>query len=200
MVQGRHLVSGKSKSCGCLNVLQNTGFDETGKKYGKWTVIKQVEKPEQISGRGNYFLCECSCSDKTQSIIRGSALRRKTSSHCGCEWKTSIRKPDSPFRSLFTTYVRSAKKRNILFNLSMQDIKNISQSTCYYCGAKPMQRMKAFNKRGFTYNGIDRTDNSLGYITKNCVPCCKFCNTAKMSMSFIEFKEWIKRVHSKMCS
>jgi len=45
------------------------------------------------------------------------------------------------------------------------------------------------------YNGIDRIDNLKGYLKNNIVPCCKFCNTAKSSMSQTEFKEWINRVY-----
>lgn len=44
---------------------------------------------------------------------------------------------------------------------------------------------------GIIYNGIDRQDNSIGYKTENCVPCCKFCNLAKSKFTIKEFQEWI---------
>lgn len=51
-----------------------------GDKFGRWTVIKEVEK------RGNvrYFLCECSCIRKTQREVALGGLRNKKSLSCGC--------------------------------------------------------------------------------------------------------------------
>jgi hypothetical protein len=53
---------------------------------------------------------------------------------------------------------------------------------------------KCFGK--FTYNGIDRIDNSQGYIIDNVVPCCTKCNIAKGRQSIQEFKEWIYRAYA----
>lgn len=39
----------------------------------------------------------------------------------------------------------------------------------------------------YIYNGVDRMNNSLGYINKNCVSCCKICNYMKLEMSISEF-------------
>ena len=36
-------------------------------------------------------------------------------------------------------------------------------------------------------NGVDRVDNTKGYSVDNSVPCCKFCNTAKHTMSEGDF-------------
>ena len=44
-------------------------------------------------------------------------------------------------------------------------------------------------------NGIDRIDSSKGYTVENSVPCCKYCNTAKNTMSVDEFLKWIGRVY-----
>lgn len=44
----------------------------------------------------------------------------------------------------------------------------------------------------YTYNGIDRVNNDIGYIKNNCIPCCKICNRAKNSMSYDDFLNWIK--------
>jgi hypothetical protein len=198
MVMGKSLRNGTSKSCGCLGPTQNSGKDETGKVYGKWKVISVVPRPSHISGRGKYFLCECSCG--TQRIIAGHNLRSGVSDNCGCSWKTSIRNPDGPFNLLFWNYSKSAKERKKSFDLSLEDIKRLTQSDCFYCGQKPTAMLKQFNKRGFVYNGIDRTDNSLGYTKENCVPCCKICNTAKLSMTVDQFRNWITLVYKKFCT
>ena len=56
----------------------------------------------------------------------------------------------------------------------------LSKNNCYYCG-KPGP------------NGIDRVDNSKGYVTGNCVPCCKHCNYVKGALSVTDFKTWTER-------
>ena len=40
----------------------------------------------------------------------------------------------------------------------------------------------------FTFNGIDRKNNNLGYTYDNCVTACTTCNKAKNSMTIEEFK------------
>ena len=48
-------------------------------------------------------------------------------------------------------------------------------------------------------NGIDRIDSSKGYVKGNVVTSCKYCNTAKNTMTQQEFKEWIVRVYEHYC-
>lgn len=43
-------------------------------------------------------------------------------------------------------------------------------------------------------NGIDRVDNSLGYVADNCVPCCEACNRAKLQMSSTDFINLANRI------
>jgi len=47
------------------------------------------------------------------------------------------------------------------------------------------------------YNGIDRVDNAIGYLTDNCVACCKVCNRAKLQMSKNEFFDHIKKIYER---
>jgi hypothetical protein len=47
----------------------------------------------------------------------------------------------------------------------------------------------------YTYSGIDRLDNNIGYVSGNCVPCCSVCNYAKRDMTVDQFKNWIKRIY-----
>lgn len=44
-------------------------------------------------------------------------------------------------------------------------------------------------------NGIDRVDSNIGYTKDNSVPCCKYCNFAKHTMSEDDFYVWVKRVY-----
>ena len=51
---------------------------------------------------------------------------------------------------------------------------------------------------GYTYNGIDRKDNNLGYEKANCVPCCKRCNQMKNDMTMDEFINQIININNKL--
>ncbi|MFA7287359.1 MAG: hypothetical protein WC055_00620 [Melioribacteraceae bacterium] len=51
-----------------------------GNKFGRWTVIKEVEKKKWR----RYFLCECSCEKKTRRDVILSGLKNETSKSCGC--------------------------------------------------------------------------------------------------------------------
>ncbi len=58
---------------------------------------------------------------------------------------------------------------------------------CAYCGVGPGP-----------FNGIDRTDNSLGYFTANVISCCATCNNAKGTMSVTTFKAWAISLYQQL--
>jgi hypothetical protein len=74
----------------------------------------------------------------------------------------------------------SAKQKGHKWQLLDLDCAQLILRPCYYC-------TRFFDKK----MGIDRVDNSKEYIINNCVPCCKFCNTAKLNLTINEFKLWI---------
>ena len=69
--------------------------------------------------------------------------------------------------------------------------------SCFYCGAEPFQvaRNSRSARSCFLYNGIDRVDNSIGYIDTNTVTSCGVCNNAKAVMSLDDFYLWIAAVY-----
>lgn len=67
--------------------------------------------------------------------------------------------------SLYPMYRNNARKRNIFFDLSIEEFEKLIPSNCFYCSDKS--------------NGIDRWDSNIGYVFDNCVPCCKECNFLK---------------------
>lgn len=68
--------------------------------------------------------------------------------------------------------------------ISKTEFDLIVFNDCHYCGKKGP-------------NGIDRNDNSKGYINGNCVPCCKHCNYVKGDLSIKDFNTWTKRFVKK---
>lgn len=107
------------------------------------------------------------------------------------------------FVQMFTRYKRGAVDRGYEFNISFDDFSKVIRQPCHYCGSINSNHVNVSyrgEKEGvfFHYNGIDRVDNSLGYIDGNVVPCCKKCNVAKHDMGYDEFLSHIKSVYRHM--
>lgn len=101
------------------------------------------------------------------------------------------------FKDVYREYVKKAKSREINFELSIEEASELFKSNCYYCGAKPSNLRKRDTGIEVFYQGIDRTDNSLGYVQGNVVPCCKYCNFAKFDRSHDQFLEHVSTIYLK---
>jgi len=75
----------------------------------------------------------------------------------------------------FCHYKAGAVSRDLEFSLSFDEFVSLWDQECYYCGEK------------IEGIGIDRVDNNIGYLIKNCVPCCITCNNMKKTMTEEEF-------------
>jgi hypothetical protein len=83
LVPRRRLVSGNTKSCGCLKTETSSGVrfnrrgdDLTGRRFGSWTVLR----PE--AGKGYLLLCDCGKEGFSSPgpLVKGSTLRCATCS------------------------------------------------------------------------------------------------------------------------
>lgn len=77
----------------------------------------------------------------------------------------------------YGVYARSARDKNLVFSLSVEEFDIIVKNPCYYCGT--------IQDRGF--NGVDRQNSEIGYIMENSVSCCQMCNYMKASLSVDAF-------------
>lgn len=170
-----------------------------GHQFGRLTVVSF----NSSDGKGNVkWDCKCICGNTT--ICTRRSLEGSHSKSCGCLKKEKIKITQEltklpPFvasaNALYSSYLRSAKSRNYDFNLSKEYFLNITQQNCYYCGEPPKNKFKRKDYNGsYIYNGIDRKDNSKGYIEGNCLPCCFTCNKAKNTISYDEFILWIQKL------
>lgn len=73
-------------------------------------------------------------------------------------------------------YSKDAERRGISFDLTYDQFLALSfLHQCAYCG-EPACVL-----------GIDRLDNTIGYILSNCRPCCSACSSAKLDRTAAEF-------------
>lgn len=102
-------------------------------------------------------------------------------------FKTDI---DSSISVLYRKYKDAARKRNLNFELDINEFSKLIFNNCHYCGSAPsnIQKSKNVKKTPLKYNGIDRMNNLYGYIKTNVVTCCIVCNRGK---SNLEYNEWI---------
>ena len=68
--------------------------------------------------------------------------------------------------SLINAYKKEDKRKNRECTLTQEDVFNVYQKPCTYCG--------------YPSTGFDRIDNSIGHTKENCVPSCKECNVSRM--------------------
>lgn len=169
-------------------------IDLTGKKFGMLQVLKRNGSEQS---RGNsLWLCQCDCGILTTT--RSSFLRKGVTKSCGCFRDKRLINLETASNTLFSLYKKDARKRNYEFSLTKDQFLLITKKNCFYCGCEPSLLYKhkkdIGDDRGYLYNGIDRKINSIGYTTRNCVPCCKTCNVMKGSMEYEKWKEWICKV------
>ncbi len=198
-VQKSSLTAGKSTSCG-KGFCHAATIDLTGKTFGYLIVTKFVEG-KSVHGYGTLWECICVCG-KTHQVVSHSLVTGQTKS-CGCktgEIYSNLRTiPDNGaiINAIYASYKLHAKKLNINFLLTLDEFKNLIQSPCYYCGDDLSNVRTVRNKFGnskFYYNGIDRKDSVLDYVSSNCVTACKNCNLAKRKLSHDRFIELVKKI------
>jgi hypothetical protein len=165
-------------------------------------------KPKN-SYRSTYWECSCSCG-KT-CWVAGHSVKRGSTKSCGClrvasmvivGKNRSIRlKPSelSSIKAVMGCYRHIAKKRGYCFELTLEEFRRLTSLPCAYCGVEPYQVSTKKHADGiitsYTYNGIDRKDNEVGYVTHNVVPCCGLCNRWKSDLSLEAFKDKITQVY-----
>lgn len=109
----------------------------------------------------------------------------------------SKRNPDSSLNHLYYIYGWNATKREYIFELTLEQFREITQSTCFYCGREPEQAYSVSKYSiPYIYNGVDRRDNEIGYTYENSVACCWMCNKMKNKFSEAEFLEHVNRIHN----
>lgn len=166
--------------------------DNIGRRFGKLTVLEKVKTKTTI-----YYICKCDCGKETIALASGLTGRNSKKS-CGCARKDGWqrRKRMDIYESLINqikgSYEANAKKRNFIFTLTREEVINLIEGNCHYCGTPKCNLIKSSSGKGsMLFNGIDRVDSEKGYEYLNCVSCCKTCNRAKSDLGFEEYRDWV---------
>lgn len=80
--------------------------------------------------------------------------------------RKSAQKPEARYKRLFIRANLKKFKVNLTFGEYIKIIKN----PCYYCNNSILSEIGG---------GLDRIDNSKGYIRNNVLPCCNSCNRTR---------------------
>lgn len=91
-------------------------------------------------------------------------------------------------KARYNKYENGAKKRGLVFELSVEEFDKITKMPCEYCGGYSDEL------NGVNFNGIDRINSLDGYTTVNSVPCCEMCNRMKLAYDLHDFLEHVKKI------
>lgn len=200
---------------------RKTKTDHTGKRIRNFVVVQKTKRKKQrADGRKLYlYKCQCNCGKKFEATaaqfeyIFGCkdcskqhhyelAVKNATTTKLkNPSRRTPLSKlyPESygGIRGSYANYIinwikSTATKRELLWNLDPIEAFELIQKPCHYCGIEVQ-----FPE---TRNGLDRIDNTIGYVANNVVPCCYPCNIAKHEMSQIDFKKHIVNIYNNWAS
>lgn len=122
---------------------------------------------------------------------------RGTCKDCQYTKKSKDRTPEEALiHKIYQEYKNSASFRGLEFLLAEEDFKIIISKNCYHCTAKPKLYNVGARKffEGIYKNGVDRLDNTKGYVLANCVPCCSTCNYSRQDLSVMEWAQHCAKV------
>lgn len=142
------------------------------------------------------WLCKCDCG--TIKYVKSSYLVSGEVRSCGCYNPIRLKSGESAFRKLYRQYERHSQERGLIFNLTKEEFKYLTQQNCYYCNITPQTISnpgQGCSTGDYLYNGVDRINNDIGYIIENCVPCCTACNSMKGTMFKDEFFRKIQNIY-----
>jgi hypothetical protein len=165
-----------------------------GEVFGNLTVIEYGGREKRKWGYVHFWKCKCLCGNEL--LVMGTSLRYGNTKSCGCLNKKK-QEESAKNRYLFT-YRKGAERKGRNFELTYEEFFELAFKRCHYCGRVPKRvyptdSLRCINGR-ILVNGIDRVDNSKGYIKDNCVSCCEVCNLAKRNMSYNDFIEWLNNI------
>lgn len=160
--------------------------DYTGIKVNALTFLEFAE----IRNKTTFWRFRCDCGNEVIASARTIMENKKHS--CGCMRRKGRQ---TAANAIHRRYMKGAKSRGHSFLLTKGDVTDLVFGPCFYCGAEASNLfVNDHTGEEFSYNGIDRVNNSFGYEMWNVVTCCSSCNWSKKDMSGHDFIEWARRI------
>jgi len=100
---------------------------------------------------------------------------------------------NAPQEWYYRTIINGAKKRNIDFNITIEEFTNCYTGNCSLSGF-PLKTVKYYAQRVNQTASLDRIDSSLGYNKENVQWIHKKINTMKMDIPNQEFIYICKKI------
>lgn len=150
---------------------------------GDWTGLRNKQGSK-------LFPCRCTGCGKISSRTKHQLSLKQGCQQCKCGKKT---KAGSDKHAAWCSFRHNANTRNLEIKISKDEWLKVVGLPCHYCGEPHSNTTK-----GWKHNGVDRVNSDLPYEIDNVVPCCKWCNTAKLSGSTEDFLNQITRVYNHL--
>lgn len=191
--------------------------DHLNKRFGR-LIINRIIGIDKYGNKRVNCLCDCG-NEKNASI--NLIISEKIKS-CGCLKKENaikqlvgaceknpLLKGKSEPRLATAKHIYNLRYKD--GDLSFEVFLKLSQQNCYYCESPPsnttnyyLTKNNKYSKERqikgfFTYNGLDRINNSYPHDLNNVVPSCIRCNKAKLQQTKEEFFNWISIVYNLHC-
>ena len=182
-----------------------------GTTVGSWLVVGPVRLAGGTSKQRVLTVrCLCMCGSGVEKYQRCSLIRRGVTKGCTvcCVGRRGRRVgksqgaakcPDRIERVVvrqWSSYTREAARAGREFSLTRERFAEPLLGDCSYCGTPAGDLIERGNGVTRGLNGIDRVDNSFGYVAGNCVSCCAPCNRFKAAMPVVRFAETVDRLHA----
>lgn len=198
----KHRLSSMDLSCMDGRATEKLKIGDT---YGLFTILEHFIKTTKC-GKFTYYRCECECGNIKE--IPKHNLITGASNSCGCARRGLLSPGEGTINEKYAICRQGAKTRNLIFELSPEQHREIVIRDCFYCGESPLPYNRYLRKDGsvrkwitkqgrvsqktidrawVSINTIDRIDSGLGYSIDNCVSSCWPCNEMKMDSSYDNF-------------
>lgn len=177
---------------------------EFGQIFNRFTVIQDLGLQTVEDGRRRSVVkVKCKCG--SEKVVLRSALVFGKMKSCGCRrvevmqaiGKLGLNRKEfgvAAAHAVYCSYVKRARVKGLDWSLDENDFLAITSQQCFYCGSLPSNVSKSGVYSGdYVYNGIDRINSELGYVSGNAVSCCAVCNRAKSDMALEDFLAWIEK-------
>lgn len=171
-------------------------IDYTNHKVGRLLVLEKSNK-----SKNGHYLWKCRCECGNICFVKSCSLASKNTQSCGCKRSLDrhLHKNWKGYEQIsgwyFNTIVKSAKVRNIHFEVTIEDIWHQYIKQDRKCALTGLELIFCHNAKIKEQTAsLDRIDSSKGYTKDNIQWVHKEINKLKMDRNEEQFIYWCELV------